>query len=69
MTVATVEDVAVAIGRPISDSAQVAQVEYWLGLAEIIIEARLGDVSLLDQNRLRYVETEAVAAKLTNPDG
>lgn len=69
MAVATHEDVAVAIGRPISDSNEQAQVEYWLDAAELVITARLGDVALLDQGALRYVETEAAAAKLLNPSG
>ncbi len=69
MAVATYEDVAVAIGRPISDATEQARVTYWLDAAELIIGARLGDVAELDQAALKYVETEAVAAKLANPDG
>lgn len=69
MAVATYEDVAVAIGRPISDAAEQAQVTYWLTSAELIIKARLGDVAALDQAVLKFVETEAVAAKMQNPEG
>ena len=69
MAVATFEDVAVAIGRPISDPIEQARVDYWLGAAELQIKARLGDVTLLDQAALRFVETEAVAARVSNPSG
>ena len=69
MATATFEDVAVAIGRPIADQAEQARVNYWLDAAELQIKARLGDVALLDQAALRFVETEAAAARLANPEG
>lgn len=69
MAVATYEDVAVALGRPISDTAEQAQVDYWLGAVELVIGARLGDVALLDQAALLYVEVEAVVARMQNPGG
>jgi hypothetical protein len=69
VAVATYEDVAVAIGRPISDSIEQARVDYWLDAAELQIKTRLGDVTLLDQAALRFVETEAVAARVSNPSG
>lgn len=69
MAVATYEDVAVALGRPITDPTEQAQVTYWLNAAELVIGARLGDVALLDQDVLRYVEVEAVVARLQNPAG
>lgn len=69
MAVATHEDVAVAIGRPISLAAEQDQVNYWLDAAELVITSRLGDVADLDQAAVRYVETEAAAAKLQNPNG
>ena len=58
-----------AIGRPISDQTEQARVNYWLDAAELQIKARLGDVALLDQAALRFVETEAVAARMMNPEG
>lgn len=66
MAVATWEDVAVALGRPSSDfnADQQAQMTYWLNGAEIIVRGRLGDLALLDQDVLKYVETEVVAAKV-----
>lgn len=69
MAVATYADVAIAIGRPISTPDEQAQVTYWLDGAEMQIKARLGDVATLDQAALKFVETEAVAARLTNPEG
>lgn len=69
MTVATVSDVATAIGRPVSDAAEVAQVQWWLDSAELQIEKRLGDLALLDQAALKFVEVEAVALRLSNPEG
>tara|TARA_R100000655_G_scaffold109699_1_gene165019 strand:+ start:6038 stop:6418 length:381 start_codon:yes stop_codon:yes gene_type:complete len=69
MAVATYADVAVALGRPISDSTEQAQVTYWLDAVELQIKSRLGDISLLDQDALRYVEVEAVATKMQNPNG
>lgn len=64
MAVATYSDVGVALGRSISDSDEQAQITYWLDGIELIIGSRLGDVSLLDQAVLKYVETEAAAAKV-----
>lgn len=69
MAVATYADVAVALGRPISEVAEQDQVTYWLNGVELQIGARLGDVAELDQDVLKYVEVEAVAAKMQNPNG
>lgn len=69
MAVATYQDVAVALGRPITDAAEQGQVTYWLDSVELQIKARLGDVADLDQDVLRYVEVEAVATKMQNPNG
>lgn len=69
MAVATYEDVAVALGRPITDPTEQAQVTYWLNAVELQIRARLGDVAELDQDVLKYVEVEAVATKMQNPNG
>lgn len=64
MTVATYEDVAVVLGRPISSEAERDQVEWWLTGVELVIGARLGDLGVLNQDAVRYVEAEAVAAKV-----
>jgi hypothetical protein len=62
----TFEDVAVALGRPLSEPDEIRQVEHWLTGVELAISQRLGDVSLLDQAALTYVEAEAVAALVRN---
>lgn len=64
MAAATVSDVAVALGRPISETAEVAQVGWWIDGVELLIRARLGDPADLDQDVLKYVEVEAVVAKI-----
>lgn len=64
MAVATYQDVAVALGRPISTEAEQAQVNYWLEGIELFIKARFGDLTTLDQAALKYVETEAAAGKV-----
>ena len=69
MAVVTVSDVAVALGRPISDEDEVAQVDWWISSAELQIRNRLGDLAALDQETLIYVVVEAVAAKAQNPEG
>lgn len=70
MAVATYEDVAVALGRPISIPAEQAQVTYWLNGIELLIKSRLGPIPELDQDVLKFVETEAVAAKVrSTPSG
>lgn len=64
MAVATYEDVQVALGRPISTGSEQEQVEWWLDGVELFVVARLGPVADLDQNVLKYVEVEAVVAKI-----
>lgn len=64
MTVATYEDVAVALGRPISTEIEQAQVTWWLTGVEMAIKARFGEIAGLDQEAVKYVEVEAVAAKV-----
>ena len=66
MAVATWQDVAVALGRPAADfnADQQAQITYWLDGIELLIAARLGAVADLDQAAVKFVETEAVAAKV-----
>lgn len=66
MAAATWQDVAVALGRPASDFSadQQAQITYWLNGIELIIGSRFGGLSSLDPDVLKYVETEAVAAKV-----
>jgi len=65
----TYSDVAVALGRPITDTNEQAQVAWWISSAELQIKSRLGDTDLLDQDVLKFVVVEAVAAKAQNPEG
>lgn len=64
MAVATYTDVGVALRRTISDAAEQAQITWWLNGVELFITARLGDVAELDQDVVKYVEVEAVVAKI-----
>jgi len=64
------DTIAVALGRtaPASESAEYLQWELWIGDARMLIEARLGDLELLDQGKLDYVVREAVVAHVQRPD-
>lgn len=66
MTVATWQDVAVALGRPTSafNTEQQAQIGHWLNGVELLIVGRLGAVEQLDVATVKYVEAEAVAEKV-----
>jgi hypothetical protein len=68
MAVASVDDVATSLGRPITGTEE-EQVEMWLGDAELQIRLRLGPIAGLDQEVVAYVEREAVAARVRNPEG
>lgn len=63
-------DIAVELGRTAPDPAGVeyAQWERWIADALMLIAARLGDVSELDQDRLDYVVRQAVTAHVRRPD-
>lgn len=63
-----VPDIETAIGRTLTDAEQ-AQADQWISDALLIIEAKLGDPTLLNQDRLDYVVREAVVARFRNPDG
>ena len=60
--------VALGVAAPTSDSAQYAQWSMWIDDALMLIEARLGDVSLLNAARVDYVVREAVVAHARRPD-
>lgn len=66
--IANYTDVESSLGRSLTE-AEKTRVEWWLTGAELQIKARLGDVTVLDQAAVKYVEAEAVAARLSNPDG
>lgn len=65
----TYVDVATSLGRLISDPVEIAQLSQWIGDAELLIQTRLGDLSLLDADALAFVVREAVAARARNPQG
>jgi len=66
----TPDDIAVELGRtaPALDSAEYAQWELWIADARMLISARLGDLTGLNQERLDYVVRQAVAAHVRRPD-
>lgn len=61
-------DIETALGRTLSTEEQ-AQANQWIGDALMLVEARLGDPALLNQDRLDYVVREAVTARFRNPEG
>ncbi len=69
MAAAIVQDVLTSLGRAATSSDETAQIDLWLNDAEMQIRLRLGDVALLDQDALQFVEREAVVLKARNPDG
>lgn len=75
MSVASVTDVQVRLGRPITDTAEIAQVNAWLADLEALIKVRVPDLGvrildgLLDEDVVKLVEAQAVVRKVKNPDG
>ena len=66
----TPNDVAVELGRPTpaDGSVEFTQWTRWIARARMLIQARLGDLTLLDQAVLDEVVLLAVAAHAANPD-
>lgn len=66
----TPDTIAVALGRtaPTPPSVEFSQWGMWISDALLLIEARLGDPTLLDQAKLDYVVREAVVAHVRKPD-
>ncbi len=64
----TPQEIAVALGRAIPGDPEYSQWELWISDARMLIEARLGDLALLDQAKLDYVVREAVVAQVRRPD-
>ena len=69
MTVTTA-NIATALGQtePTTGSPESLQWAMWIADALLLIEARLGDPTALDQPRLDYVVREAVSAQVRRPD-
>lgn len=62
--------IAVALGlpAPAEDTTEWDQWSLWIQDARMLIEARLGNLTLLDQAKLDYVVREAVVAQVRRPD-
>lgn len=67
MTV-TADDVRIAAGKTSLTEVETAQVNAWIADVQMLIEARFGDLSRLNQDRLNYVVKEVVAARLKQPN-
>lgn len=63
-----VSDIETALGRTLTVEES-ALADQLIGDALVIIEARLGDPALLNQDRLNLVVREAVVARFRNPEG
>ncbi|HZL05138.1 MAG TPA: hypothetical protein VFE45_06930 [Coriobacteriia bacterium] len=59
---------ALLLTAPASGSPEFAQWEMWIADALMLIEAKLGDPTALDQEKLDYVVREAVVAQVRRPD-
>lgn len=69
MAVATYHDVGTILRREITDTTEQDQIEWWLNGIELLIATRLGPVDGLNQDAVKYVEAEAVAAKVRRTAG
>jgi hypothetical protein len=75
MTYANLTDVSTRLGRAISDAAEIAQVNAWLGDAQRKIERRITDLAALVtaetilEADVVQVTADAVIRKIRNPDG
>lgn len=67
MTVTTAT-IATALGRATPTGTEANQWNLWIADALMLIEARLGDPTALDQARLDYVVREAVVSHIQRPD-
>ena len=75
MAYANLTDVSARLGRPITDSAEIEQVNAWLSDVEILISARIPDLmdrvaaGLPSSAVVAMVEANAVVRKVRNPEG
>lgn len=75
MTYAVLADVSTRLGRPITDTDEIAQVNAWLGDVEAMILARIPGLADLvaagnpSAEVVAMVEANAVIRKIKNPDG
>lgn len=72
---ATLTDVQARLGRPITDAAEVAQVNAWIADTEVLIRARVPDIDeriaagTPPAATVTMVVSNVVIRKLQNPDG
>lgn len=75
MTYASVQDVEARLGRPITEAAEVAQVDAWLTDTEIIIRNRIPSLDAMvaagtpTRDTVVMVESNAVVRMVRNPEG
>lgn len=75
MTYAVVTDVAVRLGRTVSDAAEIAQINAWIADAEAFIKNRIQDIAdrvtagTPDADTVKAVVAAAVCRKALNPEG
>lgn len=62
------DDIALVLGRDTFTSNEEDLWSLWISDARMLIEARLGDLDLLDQAKLDYVVREAVVSHIRHPD-
>lgn len=66
---ATITSVGEALGRKIAAPDEIAQVNFWIKGAELLIKRRLGPLEGLDAEAVEYVISQAVARRALNPEG
>lgn len=75
MTYAVVTDVAVRLGRTVSDAVEIAQINAWIADAEAFIANKIPDIAArVDAGRptadtVKAVVAAAVCRKVLNPEG
>jgi len=62
------DQIEVSLGRSLSDTER-DQASLWLGQARVLLKARLGDLSTLDQDALNMVLVEIVVSRLQHSSG
>lgn len=75
MSFANVKDISDRLGRPITDEAEILQVNSWIRDATTIITSRIPDIQervtagTLSADVVTFVIANAVERKIKNPDG
>lgn len=69
MVYANLDDVQTTLGRRIETAEEINQVNAWIADTELCISVRLGNLSDLNRDALRFVIKESVARRVRNPEG